>query len=89
LNDSIFLSVEIKKDLNDKICIPGKEVEIMAYTHEGWTLYTRNVKLKGGRNQTIYFFSKRTPKSGSPCELPNGYSVGVNKRTGLPYLKKK
>ena len=61
----------------------------MAYTHEGWTLYTRSVKLKGGRDQTIYFFSKRTPKSGSPCELPTGYWVGVNKRTGLPYLKKK
>jgi hypothetical protein len=85
----LFLSVEIRKDLNHKICIPEPEVEIMAYTHEGWTLYTRNVKLKGGRNQTIYFFSKRSPKSGSPCEMPTGYSVGVNKRTGLPYLKKK
>lgn len=61
----------------------------MAYTHNGWTLYTRDVKLKGGRNQTIYFFSKRSPKSGKPCELPAGYAVGVNKRTGLPYLKKK
>jgi hypothetical protein len=61
----------------------------MAYTHEGWTLYTRDVTLKGGRKQTIYFFSKRTPNSGTPCELPSGYSVGVNKRTGLPYLKKK
>ncbi len=61
----------------------------MAYTHEGWTLYTRSVQLKGGKNQTIYFFSKREPKSGSPCELPTGYQVGVNKRTGLPYLKKK
>jgi len=61
----------------------------MAYTHNGWTLYTRDVKLKGGRIQTIYFFSKRTPKSGKPCDLPPGYKVGVNKRTGLPYLKKK
>lgn len=62
---------------------------LMAYKHEGWTLYTRNVKLKGGRNQTIYFFSKKSPKSGNPCDLPNGYCVGVNKRTGLPYLKKR
>ncbi len=61
----------------------------MAFTHEGWTLYTRDVKLKGGRNQTIYFFSKRSPKSGTPCEKPANYTVGVNKRTGLPYLKKK
>jgi len=47
------------------------------------------VKLKGGRNQTIYFFSKKKPKSGTPCDKPNNMSVGVNKRTGLPYLKKK
>jgi hypothetical protein len=61
----------------------------MAYIHDGWTLYKRDVKLKGGRNQTIYFFSKKKPKSGSPCDKPNNMSVGVNKRTGLPYLKKK
>jgi len=47
------------------------------------------VELKGGRNQTIYFFSKRTPKSGEPCDKPDKYKVGVNKRTGLPYLQKK
>ena len=61
----------------------------MVFKYEGWTLYTRDVKLKGGKNQTIYFFSKRTPKSGRPCEMPSGYSVGINKRTGLPYLKKR
>ena len=61
----------------------------MAYEHDGWTLYTRDVKLKGGRNQTIYFFSKRTPKSGTKCDKPDNMTVGVNKRTGLPYLKKK
>ena len=61
----------------------------MAYEYEGWTLYTRDVLLKCGRNQTIYFFSKRTPKSGEPCDKPANYTVGVNKRTGLPYLKKK
>jgi hypothetical protein len=60
----------------------------MTYEHDGWKLYKRDVILKGGRSQTIYFFSKRTPKSGTPCDLPAGYTVGVNKRTGLPYLKK-
>ena len=60
----------------------------MVFTYEGWTLYTREVELKGGRMQTIYFFSKRSPKSGTPCDKPAGYNVGVNKRTGLPYLKK-
>ena len=61
----------------------------MVYIHDGWTLYKRDVKLKGGRNQTIYFFSKRKPKSGTPCDKPENTVVGVNKRTGLPYLKKR
>ena len=55
----------------------------MAYTYEGWTLYTKDVTLRGGRKQTIYFFSKRTPKSGKPCEKPSGYTVGVNKRRAI------
>jgi len=62
----------------------------MPYLHKGWTLYTRDVKLKKGPKVTIYFFSKRKPKSGRPMnEMPVGYKVGENKRTGLPYLSKK
>jgi len=61
----------------------------MPYTHQGWTLYTREVKLKRGPKVNIYFFSKRKPKSGRMMDdMPKGYKVGVNKRTGLPYLKK-
>lgn len=60
----------------------------MVYEKNGYELYTRKVKLKGGRDQVIYFFSKRKPKSGSKTDLPGGYVVGINKRTGLPYLKK-
>ena len=61
----------------------------MAYKHGEYTLYSREVTLKGGRNQRIYYFCKGTPKSGDPYDLPDGYEVGINKRTGLPYLKKK
>lgn len=60
----------------------------MVYEKNGYELYTRKVKLKGGRDQVIYFFSKKKPKSGSKCDLPHGHVVGINKRTGLPYLKK-
>ncbi|EMR75160.1 hypothetical protein MBGDF03_00485, partial [Thermoplasmatales archaeon SCGC AB-540-F20] len=55
----------------------------MAYTHEGWTLYTRDVTLKGGRKQTIYYFSKRTPKSGSPCDKPDNMVSVSTRETGL------
>ena len=61
----------------------------MVYTYNEWTLYCKDVKLKNcDRIQTIYFFSKRQPKSGTPCDLPQGYKVEFNKRTSLPYLKK-
>lgn len=60
----------------------------VAYQHGDYTLYAREVALRGGHKQVIYFFSQRTPKSGLPVELPPGYSVALNKRTGLPYLKK-
>ncbi len=31
----------------------------------------------------------KTIKRRTPCDKPDNMKVGVNKRTGLPYLKKK
>ena len=63
----------------------------MAFEHAGYMLYNRDVELKGGRTQTIYFFTRKgnKPKSGAPCEKPDEYAVKINARTGLPYLTKK
>ena len=61
----------------------------MVFTYEGWTLYCRDVKLKGGKSQTIYYFCKGKPKSGNPCDKPDNYYVVVNPNGGLPNLKKK
>ena len=61
----------------------------MVFKHDGYTLFSRNVVLRGGREQVIYFFSKKLPKSGEPCDKPDNMVVGVNEKTGLPYLKKK
>jgi len=62
----------------------------MPYEHAGgWKLYSREVKLKRGPKVTIYFFSKRKPKSGKQADMPPGRKVIVNKRTGLPFLKGK
>ena len=36
----------------------------------------------------MYFFSPHKPKSGNPCAKPDGYELGVNSKTGLPYLRK-
>lgn len=59
------------------------------FVYNGYTLFHKVVQLKNeGGKRTIYFFSKRKPKSGSMCAKPLGYHVGVNERTGLPFLKK-
>lgn len=50
-------------------------------------LHSRDVTLRGGRKQTIYFFAREV-KDGSMDELPSGYKVVENARTGLPMLKK-
>ncbi|HEC87418.1 MAG TPA: hypothetical protein ENI49_06125 [Thermoplasmatales archaeon] len=61
----------------------------MEYRYENWTSYKQDVKLKDGRNQIIYFFTRWKLKRGKPCDLPNGYTVIVNERTRLSYLKEK
>lgn len=42
----------------------------------------------GGRQQTIYYFS-REPGSKAIDEVPEGFKVVENPRTGLPVLKRK
>jgi hypothetical protein len=60
----------------------------MPYRHKDWVLYKKDVMLRCNKVQTIYFFSKHTPRSGTPCDLPEGYKVIESERTGLPLLKK-
>ena len=65
----------------------GKE---KIFKYKDYTLYTRKIELKNvNRKIDIYFFSSRKPKSGKPCPMPNGYEVGINPRTKMPYLRKK
>ncbi len=66
----------------------GHAAEGKAFTHKGYTLYARDVELKGGGSRPMYFFAKSTPKSGHPVPMPVGYEVGENDRTGLPFLRK-
>lgn len=62
------------------------------YTNKKGTdyyLHKREVKLRGsGKNQTIFFFA-RDVRDGSLDEVPAGYTVVENPRTGLPILKRK
>ena len=64
----------------------------MAFSHvnskgQTYYLHQRDVTLKGGRVQRIFFFAREV-KDGAINDLPNGYVVVENPRTGLPILKK-
>lgn len=64
------------------------------FTYKGWSLYTKEVKLRNSPKKiNIYFFSKRTPKSGSKVSEEDfkklNADVKVNSRTGLPFIKKR
>lgn len=56
-------------------------------TGETYYLHGREVTLRGGRRQRIFFFAREV-KDGALDELPAGYAVMENARTGLPMLKK-
>ena len=64
----------------------------MAFAHtnskgQQYFLHQRDVTLKGGRVQRIFFFG-REAKEGAIDAMPAGYIVVENPRTGLPILKK-
>ena len=50
-------------------------------------LHEREVILRGGRKQKIFFFAGEI-KPDAIDNLPPGYIVGENSKTGLPILKK-
>lgn len=67
--------------------------ENMAYKHINskgvdYYLHSREVNLRSGRKQVIYFFAKQT-RSGAIDSLPEGFEVVENPRTGLPILRRK
>ena len=62
----------------------------MVYKQGDYTLYTRPVKLKSSsKPHNIYFFAKGKPKAGTPADLPDHLTVGVNKKNGFLYVKRK
>ena len=50
-------------------------------------LHTKEVSLKNGRIQRIYFFA-RDIRDGSLEAVPAGYEVMETKRTNMPVLKR-
>jgi hypothetical protein len=51
-------------------------------------LHSKQVTLKGGRPQTIYYFARKVDASAALDAVPAGYIVTENPRTGLLLLKR-
>ena len=85
----LFLS-DVSSFFSQKHVTEPQKDEPSGYIHGDYTLFYKDIILKGSeKTQRIYFFSKRLPKDGVPCGIPEGYVIGLNKRTSMPYLKKK
>jgi hypothetical protein len=56
--------------------------------YHGYTLYKRRIRNAGGKTTTVHFFRKEKPAIGDPTPLPRGYRIIVNKKTGVPSLRK-
>lgn len=66
----------------------------MAYSYKNskgqtYFLHSREVTLRGGRQQRIYWFAKAVTEDRALDEVPEGYEVMESQRTGLPILRKK
>ena len=66
----------------------------MAYSHTNskgvtYYLHSSDVTLRGGKQQTIYYFTKKeVGDKGTPCELPADRKVVENPRNGFLVIKK-
>lgn len=66
------------------------DVNAYSYTNskgQTYYLHSKDVTLKNGRVQTIYYFA-RDVRPEALEEVPAGYKVVETKRTGMPVLKK-
>jgi len=66
-----------------------KPKKMKGYQHGDYFLYEKKITVKSGQKQTVRFFSKTEPDEGKSIKLPKGYEVKENRKTGVPYLKKK
>ncbi len=66
-----------------------KPKKMKGYQHGDYFLYEKKITVKSGQKRTVRFFSKTEPDEGKSIKLPKGYEVKENRKTGVPYLKKK
>jgi len=77
------------KDLKTSIKKLHKEQSDSSFEYKGYTLYQKEMDLGNNKKRIIHFFSKDVPDDSTPSPLPKDYEVRVNKKTGVPYIRKK
>lgn len=83
------MTPEYVRGTNNKLL--GSNVSYMAYKHtnsKGVTYYlnSKEVTLRGGKVQRIYYFSKDERPEGT--DLPAGFTVNENPRNGFLTVKR-
>jgi len=58
------------------------------FRYNGYHLYKKEINISDEDTRTIHFFAKEPPEKGELTALPSGYEVKINRRTGVPYIRK-
>ena len=78
-----------KNDISNKTNGSDLKINEIIFKYGEYGLYKKEIILGSGKKRTIRFFSKTKPDEGVPVDLPKEYEVIVNKKTGVPYIRKK
>jgi len=81
--------IKIQKTVDEKKLPKKRKKETKGFIYKGYGLFEKEIKTPSGKKRIIRFFSKTKPKMAKPIEIPKGFKMSINKKTGVPYLKKK
>jgi len=65
-----------------------KPLKKQVFTYGAYTLYKKEISLGENDSRIVHFFSKEPPRDSQPTALPKGYEVKINRKTGVPFIKK-
>jgi len=63
--------------------------ESQGFQYNDYTLYKKTIIINDEDKRTIHFFAKEPPENGEPSDLPEYYEVKINRKTGVPYIRRK
>lgn len=82
-------SLEKSKESENLIKDDKISSEVSGFQYGDYTLYQKTITINDKDKRTIHFFAKEAPETGNPTDLPGGYEVKINRKTGVPYIRRK